>query len=45
MNSTLRRRKSPLGDDLRILVGGIWGFVLQCLASWRTPRERPDDAS
>ncbi len=44
MSRVLARRKSPLGDDVRIVAGGVWGFVLQCLKSWLTPREEPDDA-
>jgi len=30
MTAPARRKRSPLGDDLRILVSGIWGFLLQC---------------
>jgi hypothetical protein len=36
------RRKSPLADDLRILVLGVWGFLLQCIESWQTPGHGDD---
>ena len=36
------RQRSPLGDDLRILILGVWGFLLQCVKSWQTPGHRDD---
>ncbi|HEV8547364.1 MAG TPA: hypothetical protein VGQ57_00025 [Polyangiaceae bacterium] len=31
-----RRRRSPFGEDLRIVILGLWGFLLQCLKSWQS---------
>jgi hypothetical protein len=39
-----RRRRSPLGEDLWIVLLGSWGFLLQCLKSWQSPGQRRDDA-
>ena len=35
--SDTRRRKSPLADDVLIVLLGVWGFLLQCVKSWQTP--------
>ncbi len=35
---TKRRKRSPFGDDLRIVISGVWGFVLQSfktLLGWK----------
>jgi len=36
------RKKSPLADDVLIVVLGVWGFLLQCVKSWQTPRHGDD---
>ena len=35
-------KKSPLTDDVAIVVLGVWGFLLQCLKSWQTERDGGD---
>jgi len=42
--SEARRRKSPLADDVRIVIAGVWGFLLQCIKSWQTPEHGQNDA-
>jgi hypothetical protein len=39
MTAQLRlRKRSPLFGDLLIVWLGTWGFLLQCLKSWRAKR-------
>lgn len=44
MSEPLRRRRSPFADDLVIVWSGVWGFLLQCLGSWKK-RDDPRDPS
>ena len=47
MSETLagrRRRRSPLGEDLWIVLLGSWGFLLQCIKSWQSRVDLRDDA-
>ncbi len=41
---TRRRRRSPLGEDLWIVLLGSWGYLLQCLKSWQSRGQPRDDA-
>jgi len=44
MSESPRRRRSPLADDLVIVCSGVWGFLLQCLGSWKKRDDARDDS-